>query len=72
MTLPGLDRRQLHSRIKGRHALERRLRALQVAVYRFAQGRASTPSDLAWCARVADGLRRLLDDRVHPTEDGTS
>ncbi len=54
------------SRIRGRPALVRRLRALLLAVSRYARGRAVTPEDVTWaactldaladCLRVADGL----------------
>lgn len=51
---------RLQSRIKGRPALERRLRGLLIAVHRFARGRAQSHDDLHWCARTADGLSALL------------
>ena len=50
----------LHSRIKGRAQLVRRMRGLLVAVHRFGRGRACTPADLRWAAMVIDGLTALL------------
>jgi hypothetical protein len=55
-----LDRRWLVTRVKGRQALERRVRALLIAVHRFARCRATSRDDLRWCARTIDGLEALL------------
>jgi hypothetical protein len=55
-----LEGRKLHSRIRGRAALERRMRALLIAVHRFARGRATAPAELRWCARVIDSLSAVL------------
>ena len=51
---------RLPSRIKGRQSLTRRLRALILAVVRFDRGRACTPHDRVFSARLLDGLRATL------------
>jgi hypothetical protein len=58
-----IDGRFLVSRIKGKAALERRLRGLLLAVGRFAQHRARSRDELLWTARVLDGLHALLDNQ---------
>ncbi len=44
------------SRVRGRAALTRRLRALLLAVHRFGRCRARAPDDIAWAARIIDRL----------------
>ena len=61
--MSGPNHSRLHSRIGGRQALERRLRAVVIATHRFANGRARSAKDVLWCARVIDTLSELL-----PTE----
>jgi hypothetical protein len=48
-------------RITGRPALERRCRALLLAIHRFGRGRATTRPDVLWAARAIDSLTVLLD-----------
>ena len=48
------------TRIKGRPALVRRLRALLVACHRFGRCRAVTADDQRWAALVLDGLTATL------------
>lgn len=64
--LPDLDRQHLHSRIKGKAALIRRIRGLLIAVARFAHGRATTREDCLWAARMIDGLTVLLEEKGAP------
>jgi hypothetical protein len=59
----GLDGRQMHTRIRGRQALERRIRGLQIAVHRFGRGRSLTAADRQWTARALDALTTLLDQQ---------
>ena len=61
-----IDSRRLVSRVKGRPALERRLRALVIAVHRFGRQRARTVEDLQWTARVLDALSAALDGSDAP------
>lgn len=49
------------SRIKGRPALVRRLRGLLVAVHRYGKGRARTPEEVRWAAKMLDRLQHALD-----------
>ena len=58
-----LDGSRMHSRIKGRAALIRRMRGLLIAVARFAHGRATTREDCLWAARMIDGLTVLLEEK---------
>jgi hypothetical protein len=55
-----VDSRRLNSRIKGRPVLERRIRALLVAVHRFVRGRAATAADQQWAAGTMDRLTAAL------------
>jgi hypothetical protein len=66
----GVDLPSLPSRIKGRYSLERRLYGLLRATWRFAQGRATSPEDRAWSARMIDGLTALLPAGKQPTGTG--
>jgi len=61
--LPELDRSRMHSRVKGKAQLVRRLRGLLIAVARFAHGRATTREDCLWAARTIDGLTVLLEEK---------
>ena len=61
LAVRGVDGRRLHTRIKGRQALVRRLRGLLVAVHRFGRGRARTREELAWYARTIDALTAALE-----------
>ena len=66
-----LDSRHLVSRVKGRPALERRMRSLLLAVGRFANYRAFTSRDRRWAAAVVDRLQPLLrDDAPQRTGEG--
>ena len=58
----GLDGRHLHTRIKGRDALTRRLTGLLLACHRFAKGRAATPQDRSWAAKMIAALEQLLQE----------
>ena len=60
--LPELERSRMHSRVKGRPALVRRIRSLLIAVHRYARGRHCTRADQRWAARVIDGLTVLLQE----------
>ena len=55
-----LDGPRLHTRIKGRAAIERSPRLLLIRVHRFGRGRARDRADVAWCARTIDALTALL------------
>jgi hypothetical protein len=57
-----LDGRHLHTRIRGRQALERRLRGVLIAVCRFSRGRATSARDVLWAARAVDAITDLLPD----------
>jgi hypothetical protein len=48
------------SRIKGKPAMVRSLRGLLLRVHRYGRGRARTPADITWTARVLDALRETL------------
>jgi hypothetical protein len=65
-----VDGRRMHRRITGRQALERRARALLLAVHRFASCRAPTLQDVGWCARAIDALNALLDASQPIVEPG--
>jgi hypothetical protein len=65
--MSGLNCRPV-SRVKGRPALVRRLRALLLAVARCAKHRARTHDELVWSARVLDALTVTLDT-ADPTTD---
>jgi hypothetical protein len=64
-----LDGRRLQTRIKGRDALERRIRGVLIAVHRFARLRATTRADLTWSAQAIDGLTATLT-RIAESRDG--
>jgi hypothetical protein len=49
-----LDGRRVLSRVKGRLALEKRLRGLLVSIHRFGRARAVTRAELAWAARMIE------------------
>jgi hypothetical protein len=57
-----VDGRRLVSRVKGRAALEKRLRALLVSVHRFGRCRAATEADRQWTARAIDRLMDVITD----------
>jgi hypothetical protein len=57
-----LEKEPFHTRVKGRPALMKRLRALLVAVHRFARARARTPDDVQWAARTIAALSALLQE----------
>lgn len=57
-----LDGRGMPTRVKGRPALEKRAMGLLRAARRFATCRATSRDDLAWAARVIDGLEAVLAD----------
>jgi hypothetical protein len=48
------------SRVTGRPALTRRLRALLLAVHRFGQHRARSRDDVVWAGRLIDALFAAL------------
>jgi hypothetical protein len=48
-------------RVKGKHALERRLRGLLLAVERFGKHRARTGPELAWSATLIAWLLAALE-----------
>lgn len=52
--------RPIASRVKGRPALVKRLRALLLAVHRFARGRARSSADIQWSAAMLDVLTTAL------------
>jgi hypothetical protein len=54
-----LDGRRIVSRIAGRPALEKRLRALLVSCHRFGRARARTRAELAWAARMIEIAERV-------------
>ena len=54
-----LESRRLPSRVRGRAALVRRLRALLVAVHRFGRARARTRAKVAWAARMIEIAERV-------------
>ena len=55
-----VDGRRTPTRVKGWPALERRTRALLLAVARYDRSRAVTPGDRHRCARSIDTLSDLL------------
>lgn len=57
--MSGLNCRPV-TRVTGRPALLRRLRALLVAAHRFARHRATTAADRDWSIQVLDGLTSTL------------
>lgn len=56
-----VDGRFVRTRVKGLAALRRRLRAVQVALARYARCRAATPREQAEAGRLFDALTALLD-----------
>ena len=54
------DGRRMVTSVRGRPALEKRLRAVLVAVHRFGRCRAATDADRRWTARTLDGLTAVL------------
>jgi cephalosporin-C deacetylase-like acetyl esterase len=58
--MSGLNPGHLHSRIRGRAALERRARALLIAIHRYGRGRQLAAGDLDWAARAIDQLTMVL------------
>lgn len=50
------------TRVKGRPALERRLRGVQLALVRYGQHRATRPEDLRWTQRAFDAIALVLSD----------
>jgi hypothetical protein len=56
------DGRRLVSRVKGRPALEKRIRRLLVAAHRYGRHRACSRADVLWYAKAIDGLQALLQD----------
>jgi hypothetical protein len=59
-----LDRsnpRRMLSRVRGRAALERRIRSLVIGVHRYGRCRACSRADMLWCARTIDALTAALN-----------
>ncbi len=56
--LPGV----VKHRVKGRQAVERRLRGVQLALVRYGQHRATHPEDLRWAQRAFDAIALLLSE----------
>lgn len=54
----------IRHRVKGRPALTRRLRAVQLAVARFGQHRATSDTERRWAARTFDAIARLLAEEA--------
>lgn len=54
--------RHAPTRVKGRQAVERRLRAVQLAVLRYGRHRATHPADLRWALRAFDAIALVLSD----------
>ena len=65
-----VDGRRVVSRVKGRAALEKRLRALLVACHRFGRARANTAVDRQWAAIVIDRLTDVLTATPPVSERG--
>jgi hypothetical protein len=58
-----LDGRRMHSRIKGRPAIEQTLRLLIIRLNRYGEHRARSARDAMWAACAIDTLRALLDEQ---------
>jgi hypothetical protein len=56
-----LDGHRLPHRIVGRASLEKRVRALLIALHRYGQHRAQSPQDVAWCSHLVVLLETALD-----------
>lgn len=61
-TVRDLDGRRMHTRVRGRQALEKRLRAVLVAVHRFGRCRAAIDADRRWTAHTLDRLTAVLQE----------
>ena len=61
MTALLLRNAEVLHRIRGRRALEKRIRSLLVSVHRFVRCRACSHADQAWCARTIDALTAVLE-----------
>jgi hypothetical protein len=61
--LPSRDVRQ---RVEGRPELEKRIRAVLVAVHRFGRCRAATDADRGWTARMIDTLTDAITTAEEP------
>jgi hypothetical protein len=55
------DGRRMRTRVKGIPALEKRARALLLAVHRYGRCRAATRAEVLWTARAIDSLTALLE-----------
>jgi hypothetical protein len=55
-----LDSRRCPSRVKGKPALVKSMRALLIRTHRFANHRARSASDVLWAAAVIDALTATL------------
>jgi hypothetical protein len=65
-----VDGRSMSSRVKGRQAIERSMRALIIRVHRFGTRRTHSAADRLWSARAIDTLTDLLDTgRPTPSTD---
>ncbi len=65
--MSGLNPGHLHSRIRGRQALERSTRLLLIRAHRTLRGRRLADTDAAWLRRLIDRLDGALSDkRDHP------
>lgn len=63
-----LDGRRMRDRVRGLAAIRRRLRAVQIALARFARCRATTPREQPEAGRLFDALAALLDTPVSAGE----
>ena len=61
MRVTGGERVWAPSRISGQAALVRRLRLLLLAAHRYGRGRARSPAEVRWAARLIDALTAALE-----------
>ena len=57
-----LPSRDVRHRVKGKQALEKRLRGLLLAVHRYGRCRARTRAELQWTAKAIDLLTLALNE----------
>lgn len=63
--MKGVDGSRMHTRVKGRPAIEKSLRALHRRVYRFATCRQITPQDYQWALDLCSALQVLIAEVPH-------
>jgi len=61
-----LPSRAVRHRVKGRQALEKRIRSVLLAVHRFGRCRAVTDEERRWARFVIDELTQILAKQTRP------